>query len=333
MNKYKFFWALIFLSIQAVWFGGCSIEQGTTVLQDTPVLISPEILPTNQSASVDLEGGRLAYARETAEQRDIYLVNADGSNHTPLTNDFGWDNWPSWSPDGNQLAFTCRNRNPGLGGGICVIQIDGSNRVQLSNSNDWEPSWSPDGKKIVYISSRNGNPEVYLMNTDGSDQIRLTHDLADDWQPRWSPDSQQLVFVSKRDGDWEIYLMDVSDGGKAGDANLIKLTDNQYEDGFPDWSPDGTRIVFSSDRDGKRNIYIMNADGRDPQRITDSDFEASFPRWSPQGGRIAYTVFSMSSNMLNYNLAIMAADGSGQHEIMVESVETEECPNWQPILK
>ena len=103
-------------------------------------------------------GGVLAFAREDSQQRDIYLANADGSQLTALTDDLFWDNWPSWSPDGSQLVFTCRQRVAGLGGGICAINADGSNRRQLSNSNDWEPSWSPDGRYIVFASQRDGNP-------------------------------------------------------------------------------------------------------------------------------------------------------------------------------
>ena len=111
---------------------------------------------------------------------------------------------------------------------------------------------------IVFGLQRDGNPEISLMNADGSEERRLTHDPADDWQASWSRDSTRLAFVSARDGEWEIYLMDVSDGGVAGDSHLVRLTDNDVSDGFPDWSPDGTRIVFSSMRDGNEEI----CDGR-----------------------------------------------------------------------
>ena len=129
-------------------------------------------------------------------------------------------------------------------------------------------------------------------------ETRLTHDPADDWQASWSPDSTRLAFISARDGEWEIYLMDVSDGGIAGDSQLVRLTDNEVADGFPDWSPDGTRIVFSSMRDGNEEIYVMNADGSNPQRLTFNDYDESFPRWSPDGLRIAYTIFSPVSQYL-----------------------------------
>jgi Tol biopolymer transport system component len=275
-------------------------------------------------------GGSLAFAREERDQRDIYLVNADGSELTALTNDAFWDNWPSWSPDGSQLAFTCRQPVAGLGGGICAINVDGSNRRQLSNANDWEPTWSPDGQYIVFASQRDGNPEIYLMNADGSDERRLTHDPADDWQASWSRDSKRLAFVSARDGEWEIYLMDVSDGGIAGDSQLVKLTDNNVADGFPDWSPDGTRIVFSSMRDGNEEIYIMDTDGSNVQRLTFNDYDESFPRWSPDGLRIAYTVFLPANHIYSYDIAIMNANGSGQHQITRGNQVDEQCPRWKP---
>jgi Tol biopolymer transport system component len=211
-------------------------------------------------------------------------VNADGTQLTALTDDAFWDNWPSWSPDGSQLAFTCRQSTAGQGG-ICAINADGSNRRQLSNANDWEPSWSPDGQHIVFASTRDGNPEIYLMNADGSQERRLTHDPADDWQASWSPDSTHLAFVSARDGEWEIYLMDVSDGGIAGDSQLVRLTDNEVADGFPDWSPDGTRIVYRVQPDpagGQAEGYwVIDVDGTGRTALPGQSQDVA--RWTADG--------------------------------------------------
>lgn len=310
---------------------GCDSSKSDLVQSaDTPI---PTVMLTEemqQPAPTDAVNGVIAFAHDTGDRRDIYLINVDGSGLTAVTDDAGWDNWPSWSPDGNRLAFTCRRPTASSGGGICTINVDGSERKQLTNTNEWEPSWSPDGKHISYASLHGQNSEIFMMTPDGSNQVQLTHSPAEDWQATWSPDSQQILFTSGRDGDWEIYIMDVSDGGKMGDKALTQLTNNDVQDGFPAWSPDGTRIVFASVRDGNEDIYLMNADGSNPQRLTTSDMEASFPRWSPDGKWIVYTVLAAVPPVLSYDLMAISVDGSQQVEITLGTQENEECPNWSP---
>lgn len=310
---------------------GCSSPQPAPLQSaDTPI---PTIVQTEETplpTPTDTVNGMIAFARDTSTQRDIYLINVDGSGLTAVTDDAGWDNWPSWSPDGSKLAFTCRRPTPSSGGGICTINADGSERKQLTNTNEWEPSWSPDGKHISYASLSGQNSEIYMMETDGSNQIQLTHSPAEDWQATWSPDSQRILFTSARDGDWEIYIMDVSDGGKMGDKALTQLTENDIQDGFPAWSPDGTKIVFSSVRDGNEEIYLMNADGSDPQRLTNNDMEDSFPRWSPDGKWIVFATLAIVPPILSYDITVMSVDGSQQMQITQGTSENEECPNWSP---
>jgi Tol biopolymer transport system component len=113
-------------------------------------------------------------------------MNADGSNQTRLTNAPGrWSDWPAWSPDGSKLAF---DSNMGFNGyQICVMNADGSNRIALTSlGKNTLPDWSPDGKKIAFSSDRSGHQAIYLMDTDGSNQIRITNNLTcNEGAPRW----------------------------------------------------------------------------------------------------------------------------------------------------
>ena len=94
---------------------------------------------------------------------------------------------------------------------------------------DSSPAWSPSGQKIVFVSTRDGNKEIYVMDPDGEHQLRLTNNKRDDNYPAWSPDGQQIVFVSRRDGNFEIYVMN-SDG-----RNQTRLTNNPATDSEPAW--------------------------------------------------------------------------------------------------
>ena len=127
---------------------------------------------------------------------------------------------------------------------------------------------------------RDGNPEIYVMNANGTEMVRLTNDPGKDGFPTWSPDGSRIAFQSDQDGNFEVYVMD-ADG-----SNLVRLTDDPAGDGFPDWSPDGSSIAFASDRDGNFEIYVMDADGGNPIRITSDPAANGKPVWSPDGSRL-----------------------------------------------
>ena len=144
---------------------------------------------------------------------------------------------------------------------------------------------SPLQSKIVFYSNRDGNEEIYTMDSDGSNQQRLTFNETRDGWPVWSPNGQQIVFHSNRDGNWEIYVMD-ADG-----SNQRNLTRHPGDDGYPDWSPDGKQIAFDSDRFADEppifHICVMDADGGNVKQVTDTFF-AQRPRWSPGGEWILF---------------------------------------------
>ena len=214
---------------------------------------------------------------------EIYVMNADGSNPINLTQaPERADGVSSWSPDGQQIAFTSAtlfNENILANSDIFVMDTDGGNPRNLSNhdAQDQTPDWSPDGNRIAFSSNRDGNWEIHLMDADGANPINLTKHPARDGRPDWSPDGNQITFTSDRDGNLEIYAMN-ADG-----ANPINLTNHPAEDNHPSWSPDGARITFDSDRDRDRDnnweIYVMDTDGTNPIRLTQHRDLDTNPSW------------------------------------------------------
>jgi Tol biopolymer transport system component len=224
---------------------------------------------------------------------DLYTVAIDGSEPLELVADRSFNSGPDWSPDGSMIAYGGLVIGPDATRmQVHVVPADGSaDPVALTDDPVQAdgPAWSPDGTRIAFTSLRHGqnadgsrNREIYVMDADGGDPVRLTDDPAADGSPAWSPDGARIVFHSDRAGNDDIYVM-AADG-----TDVIRLTDDPAEDDFPTWSPDGTMIAFVSQRDGDREIYLMEADGSGQLRLSDNpeDFPEhrgvdDFPSWRP----------------------------------------------------
>ncbi len=175
------------------------------------------------------------------------------------------------------------------------------------------------GGVIAFCSDRDGDNEIYLMSTDGSNVQQLTFNTAEEWAPAWSPDGSQIAFASNREGDYEIYVMN-ADG-----SNVQRLTNNPAEDHGSAWSPDGTEIIFWSDRDGDREIYIINVDGSELQKITDNTIVDTSPDWSPDGTRITFH----SDQNGGPDILVMNVDG-GNRQALTNSAGRNFLPDWSP---
>lgn len=173
----------------------------------------------------------------------------------------------------------------------CVFQTAQADELLFSApSDDSDSDSKAQGPplSIAFHSNSVGTTEIYVMNPDGTDQIRLTFNTRVDQQPDISPDGRQIVFCSTRitdtnpDGDLEIFVMD-ADG-----SNVRQLTFNGAGifDAWPRWSANGM-IAFHSNVDGNFEIYIVNPDGTDLTRVTNYSGIDQFPEWSPNGKQLA----------------------------------------------
>ena len=129
------------------------------------------------------DGKMISFASSRAGDRQLFVMNADGSNIQQVTKLNNMGGRSTWSPDGTKLAFY---RGPAGDHNIFVINKDGTGLVQLTNGGDnLAPSWSPDGNWITFTSFRDGNNEIYIIHPDGTGVTRLTNNSISDWQPRW----------------------------------------------------------------------------------------------------------------------------------------------------
>lgn len=203
----------------------------------------------------------------------IYIMNSDGSNITDIFPDGGF---PTWSPNGNKIAFVIGD--PSINHRLYVVNIDGSDPYPLLDEAASEPKWSPDGSKIVYSRYLGG---IGVVNPDGSDTVVL---LESGFAPSWSPDGNQIAYVSFNTSDpcpedayaplawYYIWIMN-SDG-----TNNRKISSQR---GYsPSWSPDGIKIVYdavSSDLVYDAGINVASIDGSDEHQIINFGHK---PSWS-----------------------------------------------------
>jgi Ca2+-binding RTX toxin-like protein len=252
-------------------------------------------------------------------------------------------------PNGN-IAFTDRQDGDAE---IYTIKSDGSGRIKLTSNvaDDFAAAWSPSGKQIAFASDRAGDctydecvPDIYTMNSDGSDQTRLTH--SGGYAPAWSPDGKQIAFTRGHG----IYVVDSSGGGQTflargsyptwspdgrkiafsdGDiytmnadrSDVTRLTDDPGYESSPDWSPDGTRIVFDNNLDSQEDIFVMDADGSNRTNLTlDQPGGGNLPGWSPDGTRIVFSTGGSGVEKMN-------SDGSNRIDLTASGVG----PDWGPL--
>jgi len=205
---------------------------------------------------------------------------------------------------------------------VWVMRSDGSDPERLTGDegNNTSPVWAPNGRKIAFVSDRDGNREIYAMNADGNEQLNLTRNAAEDWTPSWSPDGREIAFASFRDGNWEIYVMD-ADGSKQ-----RRLTRNRAADYGPSWSPDGRSMAFVSDRDGNLEIYVMAADGSNQTRFTFHESTDQSPGWSPDGAQLVWASYR-DGNMEVYGANI---DGSELRNLSQDAFADDHGPTFSP---
>lgn len=204
----------------------------------------------------------------------------------------------------------------GAGAGLANQPVPAAETGSRSARAQIDPSW-----EIAFVSERDGNAEIYVMNAGGgAAPRRLTTDLAADVHPSWSPNGERIAFVSERDGNAEIYVMNADGGAQQ------RLTNNPAFDGFPSWSPDGTRIAFVSERDGSPDIYVMNVDGGGVQRLTSDPNSDSLPAWKPGGSAIAF----VAGRDGNGEIYVMDSSGASQQRLTTSFGANAMYPAWSP---
>jgi Tol biopolymer transport system component len=229
---------------------------GVIIIVLSSIFILSSSLPDQSAfATFPGENGLIAFSARPDEQTvlGVYLTNSDGTGQERIDAEKGYgtlSNTPAWSPDRIKIAFT--HYDASTVANINVMNYDGSNQIDLtqypidSYVYNVMGSWSPDGNKIAFQGG--GNPDIHVMNADGTGRRQLTNTAGE--QPAWSPEGDKIAFT--RDG--EIYIMNAADGG-----NQVKLTgEHLINEHVPDW---GTQTTLPpSEKDASPPIIFVPED-------------------------------------------------------------------------
>jgi TolB protein len=173
--------------------------------------------------------------------------------------------------------------------------------------------------KIAFVSTRDGNKEIYIMDYDGYDQKRITNSNTLDLFPALNPDGKTVAFSTFRGNKAVLLVYNMY----TGDSKT--LSDSGGLNSLPAWSPDGKKLAFISSRDGNSEIYTINPDGTDLKRITFTNFIEASPAWSPTGRQIAFS----SDRSGRPNVFIMDAEGTNVRRLTFYG-EYNESPSFSP---
>jgi dipeptidyl aminopeptidase/acylaminoacyl peptidase len=203
-----------------------------------------------------------------------------------------------------------------------AVLPDGSWNVELAPlyPGDTDPAVSPDGRRVAFVSARDGNEEVYVADARTGDVLRLTRNLrVDDRRPAWSPDGRSIVWQSGRPDAADLFAM-----GADGSRKRL-LVGGTGDDVDPAWSPDGTRIAFSSTRSGRRQLWAVAARGGAPALLAQIPGRPWAPAWSPGGRRIAFARESAGDADL---WVLDLGDGSARK--VTRGAGYDSRPDWSP---
>ena len=223
----------------------------------------------DRDAAWSANGRKIAFMSERDGNAEIYVMNADGSGQTRLTNNPGFDADPTFSPDG-RIAF-----NSTRDGGkpeLYVMNGDGTGQTRLTfdPASDRQADWSPDGQYIAFESDRSGNFDLYAVKPDGSGFTQLTFDPETDAEASWSPDNTSVAYSSGPEGSTDLYTL------VPGTPGRTRLTNDASNRHFPAWSPDGKQIAFTFLAGGTTSV--MPADGSGTPAFAASGLDAAWGR-------------------------------------------------------
>jgi len=296
-------------------------ETPTPIVVTTPPDADPVAIETTDEPPADEPTGKIIYTCQV-QGDEICIINADGSNKRRLTNTSLANFNASLSPDGKKALYIVHN---GTNSEIHELDVNNGSSKQLANLevNLGSPEISPDNQFVVFhYRSGSNNPELWLMNRDGSDPHEFYSESGKDiHDATWSPDGTQILFALGLGEHNKLYVMDFN-------GREPQLLNNTIDTrGRTDWGIGGL-IVLDMGDPFKHEVYLMNDDGSNLHQISPNGMNSQGASISPDGQWIAFTAYTDLPDDLNScEIFIMRVDGSDLRQL-TENNYCDYQPRW-----
>jgi TolB protein len=264
---------------------------------------------------------KIYFVSDRSGNKEIWVMDYDGSNQRQLTHQGSVSLSPRISPDGSRLAFSSLTK---AGWDILMFSLDLNRLVSFPRfgGTNLSPAWSPDGARLALSSSRGGNSQIYLCDVSGANLHRITSNKGPDVGPVWNRKTgAQIAFVSGDTGLPQVYTIE-ADG-----TNQQRMTDQGYAVS-PSWSPNGQFLTlawirkYGPGEPGSSDIYLMDIASKQWVQLTHDGGRNDYPSWAPDGRHIVF----QSSRSGKEEIWMMLADGTKLHQLTFTGRNTQ--PNW-----
>jgi len=265
-------------------------------------------------------GTKIAFVQAQGKNKEIYLIDFDGSNPTQVTHDENLNLSPAWSPDGTQLAYVSYKEG---GPKIYIMNLlSGAQRLLCGYPGlNISPAWRPNSQDLAVTLSKDGNPDIFLVSSTGAIMRKLVQSWAINVSPSWSPDGSKLAYVSNETGNPQVYVLDLSSGSNQ------RITFSGDYNTSPAWSPKGDWIAYSGLSGGRHNIFAIRPDGSQVRQLTHGEGDNESPTWSPDGRMLAFS----STRQGNSSIWVLLMNGAGVRRL-TSLGGSQEMPEWSPRL-